>query len=477
MRASRQNTSASAKCTDADSFMARRFYRAGASIVNEDGIMQINGSNGSRMFRAATGQAESEHMQNEKRRVKEMHEMVPVVEMECSRKMGISRLATLFETKRAEVKKDASNGDMSGCAICEKIVVDNLFKALSNVTEFKADEAVNKEWRAHSEKVPLAFQDCIKVAREWGNVMPHAELALENDVMPADVSAVSEDRVKVLEAEVQSLRSANGALRAKAKKQGAGSWPFQKKTETKKTKAPCRRHYDTTIDECTFGQKGTCRCSHEEPPMPVEMKELEKEGLKQGRKAVRKLEGATMIVAAMRAEDDDDGDDAVELNDSEGLSDSEEEAANDMLQEAEEAAAAHAEAGTIQAVEAQDQPTPTKKAASALFRLGTRGDSWTPQLVPEKSRKFWQTMCETENPAHARAAEEQRKKRRCEGKSMPEPRTNHQQRDVGLGGNAKGGGCGHGQERPGQGSAHDETCAAAKKWRGERHTQTKTGGC
>ena len=236
-------------CADADSFMARRFCRAGASIVNKDGIMQINGSKGSRMFRAATGQAESEHMQNEKRRVKEMHEMVPVVETECSRKMGISRLATLFETKRAEVKKDASNGGMSGHAICEKIVVDNSFKALSNVMEFKSDEAVNKEWRAHSEKVPLAFQDRIKVVRDWGNVMPHAELALENDGMPADVSAASEDGVKVLEAEVQSLRSANNALRTKNEKQGAGSRPFQKKTETKKTKAPCRRRCDTTIDD------------------------------------------------------------------------------------------------------------------------------------------------------------------------------------------------------------------------------------
>jgi hypothetical protein len=424
---------------DADSFMARHFYRAGASIVNKDGIMQIHGSKGSRMFRAATGQAESEHMQNEKRRVQELHEMVPVVETECSRKMAISRLATLFETKLAEVKQDASEGGMSGYAICEKIVVDNLFKALSNVIEFKADEAVNKEWRAHSEKVPLVFQDCVNVARKWGNVMPHAELTLENDVMPADVSAVSEDRIKVLEAEVQSLRSANNALRAKMKKQGAGSRPFQKKTETKKTKAPCRRHFDTTIDECTFGQKGTCRYSHEEPPMPTEMKELEKEGLKQGRKVVRKLEGATMTVAAITAEGDDDSDDTVELNDSEGISDSEDEAANDILQEAEEAASDHTETGAIQAVEAQGQPAPTKKAASALSRLGTRGNSWTPQLVPEKSRKFWQTAYETENPEHARAAEEQRKKRRCEGKSIPDPRTNHQQCDVGLEGTTKGG--------------------------------------
>ena len=133
---------------DAESFMRRRFHRAAGQIVNRDSIMQMHESHSSRKFRAATGQAESEPKQNEKRRVQELHALAPVVETECTRKMAISRAATPFQTKRAEVMKDAEGGEMSGHAICDKIVVDDTFTALNDVIEFKADEAAKWEWRS-----------------------------------------------------------------------------------------------------------------------------------------------------------------------------------------------------------------------------------------------------------------------------------------------------------------------------------------
>ena len=102
--------------------------------------------------------------------------------------------------------------------------------------------------------------------------------------------------------------------------------------------------------------------------------------MKQGRKAVRKLEGA-MMVAAMTIEDEQSSDENVELHDDEdfgGTSEDEEEA-DAMLQEAEAESVAHAEAGAVQAVEAREQQAHTEEGASVSSRLGTR---WTPKLVP-----------------------------------------------------------------------------------------------
>ena len=298
----------------------------------------------------------------------------------------VNAILEVVEAKVARIDAIiAADQDYAALAVPVKHVTDRLVALINNIQEFKDDHEYQAKITTAKNKYPLRLGDIIHVITERAGATPDRPVTLVEDSADVNVVRATEEvrlreeldaakkEVQELEKEVRHLkRKAQDRSRESDRSRGAGkedsnkqsSWD-RKKEKWRKT--PCKRHFDPTTDgTCKFNDEGNCNFSHDVVPDPVQMKAWAEEGTKQGRKIIRKLEGSSMVVAAVRgagtpakqAHDESDDEDKVQIS----ADYSDEEFLHTLDEE---------RAGAVSAV--QGAGAPPAKRRRVADRLGTKG--------------------------------------------------------------------------------------------------------